>query len=109
MNGDTADVLEVSISREEGEEAGKAYTITPSGKEIQGNYIVKYETGKLTISDKETYLIKFVNDDGTELQNGYVAEGDEPKYEDGTFRPGEAATRAEIAKAIRAFLEKVAE
>ena len=29
--------------------------------------------------------------------------------EDGSVRPGEAATRAEIAKAIRAFLEKVAE
>ena len=48
-NNDAASVLSYTFSREAGDEAGKTYTITPSGAETQGNYTVSYVSGTLTI------------------------------------------------------------
>ncbi|MBQ4424098.1 MAG: hypothetical protein II872_07230, partial [Clostridia bacterium] len=45
VNGDT---ISYTLSREPGEAVGK-YTITPEGEETQGNYVVTYKTGTLTI------------------------------------------------------------
>ena len=50
-----------------------------------------------------------VSDWASEAVAWAVANGILAADEDGSIRPGEAANRAEIAKAIRAFLEKVAE
>ena len=49
LNGDT---VKYQLSRESGENVGK-YTITPSGKEDQGNYTVKYAAGKLEITKSD--------------------------------------------------------
>ena len=43
------DTVDYTLSREEGSEGGKEYTITPSGDVTQGNYTVEYVPGKLTI------------------------------------------------------------
>ncbi|MCR4772677.1 MAG: hypothetical protein K5855_10250 [Oscillospiraceae bacterium] len=48
-NGDTADVLSYSLSREAGETRG-TYVITPSGNAVQGNYIVTFVPSTLLIS-----------------------------------------------------------
>ena len=48
-NGDTADVLSYSLSREAGEAQG-TYVITPSGNALQGNYIVTFVPSTLLIS-----------------------------------------------------------
>ena len=45
------DTVAYDVSRESGENAG-AYTITPSGEETQGKYVVKYVTGTFTINTK---------------------------------------------------------
>ena len=45
LDGDT---ISYTLSREPGEATGK-YTITPEGEETQGNYVVVYKTGTLTI------------------------------------------------------------
>ena len=51
LNGDK---ITYDISREAGEDVGN-YALTPSGEEVQGNYTVTYNPGKLTItaSDRE--------------------------------------------------------
>ena len=51
LNGDK---ITYDISRETGEDVGN-YALTPSGEEVQGNYTVTYNSGKLTItaSDRE--------------------------------------------------------
>ena len=51
VNGDDESVISYTLSREPGENPGK-YTITPAGEEQQGNYIVVFETGTLTITAK---------------------------------------------------------
>ena len=43
------DKVTYNISREDGEAAGKSYALTPSGEKEQGNYIVTYKPGTLTI------------------------------------------------------------
>lgn len=53
LNGDT---VKYQLSRESGENVGK-YAITPSGKEDQGNYIVKYEPGKLEITKSDSLKV----------------------------------------------------
>ena len=45
------DTVAYSVSRETGENAG-TYAITPSGEEIQGNYVVEYKTGTFTVEQK---------------------------------------------------------
>ena len=45
VNGDE---ISYTLSREPGEKPG-TYTITPEGEETQGNYVVVYKTGTLTI------------------------------------------------------------
>lgn len=53
LNGDT---VKYQLSRESGDDVGK-YDITPSGKEDQGNYIVKYEPGKLEITKSDSLKV----------------------------------------------------
>lgn len=53
LNGDT---VQYQLSRESGEDVGK-YDITPSGKEDQGNYTVKYELGKLEITKSDSLKV----------------------------------------------------
>lgn len=53
LNGDT---VKYQLSREFGDDVGK-YDITPSGKEDQGNYIVKYEPGKLEITKSDSLKV----------------------------------------------------
>ena len=50
VNGDDESVITYTLTREPGEKPG-TYTITPSGEEVQGNYIVVFETGTLTIKN----------------------------------------------------------
>ncbi|WP_417027591.1 MBG domain-containing protein [Baileyella intestinalis] len=52
INGDT---VKYQLSRESGENVGK-YDITPSGKEDQGNYTVKYAAGKLVVTKRNVTL-----------------------------------------------------
>ena len=60
-----ADKIDYSITRPEGETAGR-YTLTPSGDEIQGNYkVVEWKTGILTIYDTYTVTYKYEYSDGT--------------------------------------------
>ena len=47
----TGDTLTYTFSRETGEDVGN-YTLTPSGDENQGSYLVYYASGKLTITAK---------------------------------------------------------
>ena len=78
-----SDVIEYSLSRAEGENVGN-YTITPTGEAQQGNYIVTYETGTLTITPKPLTITGGSDTkiyDGTLLtKNSYIktdlAEGD---------------------------------
>lgn len=53
LNGDT---VQYQLSRESGENVGK-YDITPSGKEDQGNYTVKYAAGKLEITKSDNLKV----------------------------------------------------
>ena len=53
LNGDT---VKYQLSRESGENVGK-YAITPSGKEDQGNYTVKYAAGKLEITKSDSLKV----------------------------------------------------
>ena len=46
------DTIVYTVGREEGEDVDE-YTITPTGDEFQGNYIVTYQTGTFTITPKE--------------------------------------------------------
>ena len=66
QNEDTEDVLKVTTVRAEGETVGD-YIITPSGDEAQGNYIVKFEEGTLTI---EARPISFTAGSKTAKYNG---------------------------------------
>ena len=52
VRGDAETVISYIIEREEGTAVG-TYTITPAGETTQGNYIVSFETGKLTIKEKK--------------------------------------------------------
>lgn len=53
LNGDT---VQYQLSRKSGEDVGK-YEITPSGKEDQGNYTVKYAAGKLEITKSDSLKV----------------------------------------------------
>ncbi len=53
VDGEKESLISFTLSREDGEEPG-TYVITPSGDKEQGNYTVTYETGILTIEEKET-------------------------------------------------------
>ena len=70
-----SDVIEYSLSRAEGENVGN-YTITPTGEAQQGNYIVTYETGTLTITPKPLTITALSDTkpyDGTALtKNSYI-------------------------------------
>ena len=60
LNGDT---VEYELSREPGEEPG-SYPITASGESVQGNYIVIYKPGTLTITyNPSVYIVEKVWDD----------------------------------------------
>lgn len=115
VEGD-ADKIVYQISRAEGEAAGE-YVITPSGDatQLDGNYIVKYVEGKLTITAVENGG----GSDGGRSSGGLSSEGDIVTiaevevplaelntvdhidymigYEDGTVRPQNKITRAEVA------------
>ena len=58
LNGDTVDY---SLEREPGEKIGK-YVITPSGEESQGNYVVVYVPGTLTIKKPGGFSIVWYSD-----------------------------------------------
>ena len=49
QNGDAANVIQYTVSRAAGENAG-TYTITPSGAAIQGDYNVTYVTASMTVT-----------------------------------------------------------
>ena len=51
-NSDLESVITYSLSREEGEDVGTGWAITPSGAGTQGNYTVTYTSGHLTITPK---------------------------------------------------------
>ena len=73
----SADSLEYTISREEGENAGSR-TVTPSGETVQGYYMVTYESGELTITKRPVTLTSASDTkvyDGTTLANHTVTEG----------------------------------
>jgi hypothetical protein len=49
VNNDSPDLIKYTLIRTEGENVGE-YTITPKGDEKQGNYVVSFVDGKLTIN-----------------------------------------------------------
>ena len=75
------DSIDYAISREPGENAGK-YAITPAGEEVQGNYVVSFVAGELTIAskylsgtmvggiDNKTYTGSEVTQDGLFVKDG---------------------------------------
>ena len=70
------------------------------------NYDVTLVPGDLTITDNtKKYTIKFVDEDGTELQSGKVAEGKMPEYTGKT--PTKAAT-AQFTYAFKGWTPEVA-
>ncbi|MEE6158935.1 MBG domain-containing protein, partial [Olsenella sp. YH-ols2221] len=50
VNGESESLIKYELTREQGEEAGKTYAITPSGEASQGNYSVSFVPGTLTIT-----------------------------------------------------------
>lgn len=69
LNGDT---VKYQLSRESGENVGK-YAITPSGKEDQGNYTVKYSAGKLEITKSDSLKVTAKGYTGTYDGNSHKA------------------------------------
>lgn len=79
LDGDT---VQYQLSRKSGNDVGK-YTITPSGKEDQGNYTVKYVAGKLEITKSDSLKVTAKGYtgtyDGTSHEASAVAKvGDNP-------------------------------
>lgn len=88
VGSDTIDTSEIEYSREEGEAAGE-YTITPKGPETQGNYILKYDTGVLRITEKkaETWTISFDSNGGKgSMTEQKVSAGSSAKLNANTFK-----------------------
>ena len=71
VNGESEDLLAVSMSRESGENAG-TYAITPAGDAEQGNYDVTYVPANLTIGKRTVILTSGTDEkeyDGNPLTN----------------------------------------
>lgn len=52
VEGEAESLISYTISREEGNDVGSSYAITPSGEVAQGNYTVTYVSGTLTVTPK---------------------------------------------------------
>ena len=86
------DTVKYALNREAGKDVG-TYAITPSGEAIQGNYMVTYKPGTLTITpvtDKVTVTItgntKTVTYDGKEhTVDGYSVSIDNALYTEADF------------------------
>jgi hypothetical protein len=61
VNGDDESVITYTLTREPGEEPGE-YIITPEGETEQGNYIVEFVTGTLTITVNPRFSFLWVSD-----------------------------------------------
>ena len=60
-NGDDESVISYTLNRDPGEDPGK-YAITPEGETDQGNYIVEFVPGTLTITVKKQFTFFWVSD-----------------------------------------------
>ena len=69
QGNDSADDIQYDVTREDGSNVG-TYTITPSGDEVQGNYIVKYATGTFTINPRGGITVTITGHTGTETYDG---------------------------------------
>ena len=72
------DTVTYEMGREEGEDVGE-YSITPAGKEAQGNYTVKYVSGTLTITAAEI-IIPDPDDPQTETSRFSVSGPEDTVY-----------------------------
>ena len=68
QNGDAASVIQYTVNRTVGENAG-TYTITPSGDAIQGNYDVTYVNAVFTIT-KASVTVAVTGNSATVTYNG---------------------------------------
>lgn len=94
------DYLASIILDGQGQEVGK-YDLVPSNATVEGEhdasfYDIHYVNGILEITG-EKYTIKFLNDDGTELQSSEYAAGEMPEYE------GETPTKSATAQYTYTF------
>ena len=111
------DTVTYTLSRENGENVG-TYTITPAGKELQGNYKVTYKTGTLTITQAtrpEGQQLSVTSYDGTydakahsitvnNLQNGDKVEY---SYDDGKTWVASKEEYTNVTKVAQKILVKV--
>ena len=81
-DGDADSVINYTLTRAEGEDVGP-YTITPSGNTVQGNYVVVFKTGTLTINKAPA------------AELGLVAEGYDGVYDGDTHEASASTTVTE--------------
>ena len=91
-DGDTADAIRFALTRTAGENAGE-YAIRASGEANQGNYIVTFADGNMTILPSDTVLVRIAANSGTfpydgaeKNLDGYtVTEISNPLYSESDF------------------------
>ena len=67
VNNESPDLITYTFSRTEGENAGE-YTITPKGDEKQGNYVVSFVDGKLTINENPNTPVSSIDNNGNNVK-----------------------------------------
>ena len=90
VEGEDETVLTVTVAREEGTAPG-TYVITPKGEKEQGNYIVTYTTGTMTIQDASNNLYNYISFDGGK---NYIS------LNTGKIVVSESASKADIGAVI---------
>ena len=68
-DGDSADLITYTISREDGENAD-AYAINVTGEANQGNYTVTFEPAEMTIAPEGTVIVRIAANNGTFQYDG---------------------------------------
>ena len=68
-SGDSKDLIAYTLSRAAGEDTG-SYEIRAAGEKDQGNYIVEYKPGSLTIVSEDTVIVTITANNGTFLYDG---------------------------------------
>ena len=88
---DSIDLIHYTVERMTGEDAGE-YAITPVGETEQGNYTVKYVTGKMTVYPLDTVVVRITANegvfeyDGQEKDlSGYTVQISDPRYTEYDF------------------------
>ncbi|MBR4577265.1 MAG: MucBP domain-containing protein, partial [Clostridia bacterium] len=69
VNGDSEDLIQYTLEREEGEDAG-IHRITATGETEQGNYTVTFEEAEMTIAPEDSVVVRIAANNGTFLYDG---------------------------------------